>query len=188
MEVNESIVQLGERLDAWCNGFFGMLDSRDGVAQAKALLAGIDIFKDLEQLKAQGLAAIRALLARQDTIPDDERTASLIRGFEFAAKLRHTLHDELLDTKGETKVVRLADALVQALDALKSGRSALTVLLDNPDAGVRATAGAYLINLMPERVIPILREVEKNEDGNSASFTAYWAVRGWELEGKAGSK
>jgi hypothetical protein len=188
VEVNESIVRLGERLDAWCNGFFGMLESKDGVAQAKALLAGIEIFKELERLKAEGLKAIKKLLARQDTMPNDKRTASLIQGFEFAAKLSHTLHDELLDTSGGTKVVRLMNAIADALDASGSGRSALAVLLDNPDAGVRASAGAYLINSMPERVIPIMREVQKNEDGNSAHFTAYWAVRGWELEGKAGSK
>jgi hypothetical protein len=188
VEVNKSIIQLGERLDAWCNGFLGMLDSKDRVAQGKALLAGIEIFKELERLKAEGLAAITALLARQDTMPDDERAASLIRGFEFASKLSHTLHDELLDTTGGNKVIRLMNAIADALDASASGRSALAVLLNYPDAGVRASAGAYLINLMPERVIPILREVQESQDGNSAFFTAYWAVRGWELEGKAGSE
>jgi hypothetical protein len=188
VEVDESIVQLGERLDAWCNGFFGMLDSEDRLAQSKALLAGIEIFKELDRLKAEGLAAIRALLARQDTMPDDERSSSLIRGFEFAARLSHTLRDELRDTTGKTKVVRLMNTIADTLDTLGPGRSALAVLLDNSDAGVRASAGAYLINLMPERVIPIMQEVQKNEDASSAFFTAYWTVRCWELEGKAGSK
>jgi hypothetical protein len=39
-------------------------------------------------------------------------------------------------------------------------------------------------HLMPERVVPILRQNQESEEANSAHFTACWAVRGWELEGK----
>ena len=54
--------------------------SMDRVAQFKALLAGIEITKELDLLKAKGLAAITALLNRQDAVTDDARAASLIRG------------------------------------------------------------------------------------------------------------
>jgi hypothetical protein len=40
-----------------------------------------------------------------------------VRGFELGAKLAHALHDELLDTNGETKVMRRLDAIFMALDA-----------------------------------------------------------------------
>jgi len=190
MEIDESIVQLGAKLDQWFDGNHSTFASQDRVAQGKALLNGIQIAKELDRLKADGLAALAALLKRQNVSPENERVALLIRGFEFGAKLADTLHDELLDTAGETKVVRLMNSIANALDAIGSGRAALAVLLEHPDAGVRASAGAYLlsVNLMPERVVPILREVEEKEDGNSAHFNAHWAILGWELKEKARSK
>jgi hypothetical protein len=187
MELDETIVQLGDRLDTWCDGFFAMLDSKDRVAQGNALLGGIEIVKELDRLKAKGLAAIKALLFRQHAT-EDERVASLVRGFEFAAKLRHTLSDELMDTDGVNKTVDLTNSIADALDATSSGRAALAVLLDHSDARVRASAGAYLANSMPERVIPILRAIEEHERGNSAHFTAHWAVLDWELKEQAGNR
>jgi hypothetical protein len=186
MNIDESIVQLGQKLDAWWDGFSPMLDSDDRVAQGKALLHGFAIAKEFDRLKADGLATITALLDRHDPVADDERAASLIRGFEFAARLADTLHDEFCDTAdGETKVVRLMDAIVKALDAIGSGRSALAALLNHPNAGVRALAGAYLIDLMPDRVVPILRDIADSEDGNSAHFRASWALLAWERERKS---
>jgi len=186
MEIDESIVQLGEKLDAWWAGFSAMLDSEDRVAQSKALLSGVEIAKEFDRLRADGMAAITALLNRPDSVPDDERAASLIRGFEFGARLADTLHDEFSDTAdGETKVVRLTDAIVKNLDTIGSGRAALAALLDHPDAGVRALAGAYLIDLMPERVVPMLREINKQRQGLSAGFRAFVALLGWERERKS---
>ncbi|HML06640.1 MAG TPA: hypothetical protein VK430_00730 [Xanthobacteraceae bacterium] len=191
MEIDQSIVQLGEKLDGWCKDFFAMLGSKNQAARGRALLRGVAIMKELDALKARGLAAITALLARQGAMPEGERTASLIQGFEFAAKLRHTLSDELSDTDGVNKTVDLMNEIANALDASGtdargSGRAVLAVLLDHPDARVRASAGAYLINLMPDRVLPILREVREKEHANSAHFTAHWAIRGWELDGSRG--
>ena len=37
---------------------------------------------------------------------------------------------------------------------------------------------------MPDRAIPVLRDVEEEEDANSAHFTAYFARMIWEREGK----
>jgi len=185
MDIDESIVQLGEKLDAWWDGYSPMLDSEDRVAQGEALLLGFDIAKEFDGLKAEGLAALTALLNRQDTVTQEERAGSLIRGFEFGARLADTLHDEFRDTDGETTVLYLMDAIAQALDMIGSGRAALAVLLDHTDLGIRASAGAYLIDLMPERVVPMLREVEEKEDANSAHFTAAWALLAWQREGKS---
>jgi hypothetical protein len=187
MNVDQSIVQLGEKLDAWWDQFSGMLDSKDQVAQANALLQGFEIAKEFDRLKTDGLATITALIDRDSPVADDDvRAASLIRGFEFGARLADTLHDEFCDTAdGETKVVRLVDEIVKALDAIGSGRAALAVLLDKPDPGVRALAGAYLIDLLPERVGPILRQIEDEARGRSAGFRAYWALLAWERERKS---
>jgi hypothetical protein len=84
-----------------------------------------------------------------------------------------------LDTDGERKIWRLTDSIVRALDQIGRGRAALDVLLDHPDARVRGSAGAYLIDLMPARVIPVLRDVEQTEDGNSAHFNAAWVLLAW---------
>jgi hypothetical protein len=37
---------------------------------------------------------------------------------------------------------------------------------------------------MPERVLPILREIEEKGNWESAGFRAHWAILGWEREGK----
>jgi hypothetical protein len=185
MEVDESIIQLGQKLDAWFDTNAVTFASEDQVTQGKALLAGIEIMQELDRLKADGMAAIQELLDDRKAPSSRERVASLIRGFEFGAKLADTLHDELLDTDGETRVMRLTDAIVKALDAIGAGREALGVLLDHPDAGVRALAGAYLIDLMPDRVVPILRDIEQTEHGNSAHFRADFAVLGWERQRKS---
>ncbi len=185
MEVDESIIQLGQKLDAWFDTNAVTFASEDQVTQGKALLAGIEIMQELDRLKADGMAAIQELLDDRKAPSSRERVASLIRGFEFGAKLADTLHDELLDTDGETRVMRLTDAIVKALDAIGAGRVALGVLLDHPDAGVRALAGAYLIDLMPDRVVPILRDIEQTEHCNSAHFRADFAVLGWERQRKS---
>jgi hypothetical protein len=65
----------------------------------------------------------------------------------------------LLDVAGATKVSRLVRPIVEKLES--SGSSAFTALLDHPDARVRASAGAFLLRSMPDRVVPILREIEE---------------------------
>jgi hypothetical protein len=186
-KIDEAIAQLGAKVDAWWEDDISpLLDSEDRVAQAKAILSGFELAKEFDRLKADGLAAITALLARQDETTEEQRVASLIRGFEFGARLADILHDKVRDiADGETKVVHLMDDIVKALNAIGSGRAALAVLLDHPDAGVRALAGAYLIDLMPERVIPILRQIEGMGDASSALFRAHWALLAWKLEGKS---
>jgi hypothetical protein len=186
MDIDESLAQLGQKLDAWWDGFSPMLNSDDRVAQGKALLRGYELAKEFDRFKADGLATITALLERRNPVADDEHAACLVRGFEFGARLADTLHDEFRDTAdGETKVVRLMDAMVKALDAIGPGRAALAVLLDKPDPGVRALAGAYLIDLLPERVGPILRQIEDEARGRSAGFRAHWALLAWQREGKS---
>jgi hypothetical protein len=186
MEIDEAIVQLGENLDAWWDGNIATFASDNRVAQAEALLRGFELVKEFDRLKADGLAAITALLTRQDVTTEERRVASLIRGFDFGARLADILHDQFRDiADGETKVVHLMDEIVKALNAIGSGRAALAVLLDHPDAGVRALAGAYLIDLMPERVIPILRQIEGMRDASSALFRARWALLAWKLERKS---
>lgn len=185
MEVDASIVELGARLDDWFQDNRGTFASQDRMAQGHALLSGFGLVKELDRLKAEGTAALTRLLSSDIFVPSNERAALLIRGFEFGAKLADVLYDELLDTDGKAEVLRLMDVIVLALNDIHPGRAALTALFDHPDAGVRVWAGAYLIDLMPDRVVPLLREIDQKSDGSSASFTAHWALLAWERERKS---
>lgn len=184
MELDGSIVRLGAKLDEWLDSNLSTVTSQSPMSRGKALSAGIEITKELDVLKTRALKAISMLLNRQDWVSDKEHVASLIRGFEFAAKLKAALHDELLDVDSANKFVPLMNELVNALDVIDSGRTALAMLLEHTDPSVRASAGAYLLmaNLMPDRVVPILREIDQKGDASSANFTAHWALLDWELK------
>ena len=115
METEQLIVQVAKRLDAWWDRFSTILDSDDRIAQAKALLQGFAIAKEFDRIKADGLVAVTSLTASQNSITVAERTALLIRGFVFGAKLKATLHDEMMDMDGETEIVRLMAAMADEL-------------------------------------------------------------------------
>jgi hypothetical protein len=172
VEIDASIAELGSKLDDWFQDSRTTLASQDRMAQGHALLSGFDLVKDLDRLKSAGMTALTGLLSSVILMASNDRTAPLIGGFEFGAKLAHALHDELLDTEGETKVLRLMDAIVLALNAIPPGRSALTALFEHPNAGVRASAGAYLIDLTPDRVVPLLKEIDERSDGSFACLEA----------------
>jgi len=187
MEIDDSIALLGAELDAWWDEYFPMLDSEDSQAQGKTLLRGFEIAKRFARLKAQGFAAIRALLDQQGATGNVAVTP-LVEAFAFAAKLANTLHDEFRDIDGETQVARLTETIVRILERTEAGRTPLAVLLDHPDAGVRAWAGACLIFLMPDRVVPILREITAKKRADGAHFTAYFALLRWEHDPEPGSE
>ena len=185
MEIDK-IAQLGERLDRWFDRNLPTFATQDHAAQGRAILRGVEIVKEARSVSKRRDWRRSGRCSRagpQST--QQQRIASLIRVFEFGTRLADALHDELLDTEGEAKIWRLLDEIVMALDKTTSGRAALDVLFDSPDPGIRASAGAYLIDLMPERAVPMLREIDEKVHANSAHFTAAWAILGWELEGKS---
>jgi hypothetical protein len=137
MEIDQTIIELGTNLDEWFDKNRATFESQDHAAQGTALLGGFELVKKLDRLKADGMVAIGRLLAQNESISSDERVASLLRGFEFAARLADVLHDELLDTGGENAVWHSMDAVVQALDKVGRGRAALDTLFESPDARVR---------------------------------------------------
>lgn len=185
MNFDESIALLGEKLDAWLDSHQAAFASQDRAAWAKALLGGFAITNELDKIKAEGLAAIALLLDAQHGTPAEKRTASLVRAFSFAAQLKAALHDELGDTDAYNELVLKMNTIATTLDESPPGRAALAVLLDHAKDSVRASAGAYLVDLMSGRVVPILREIDQKGGGASAYFTAHWALLDWELKQKA---
>jgi hypothetical protein len=184
MDIDKEIAALGARLDNWFDKMITDIESSDKTAQIKTWLAGIQITKQFDDLKQQGLATLAALLNPANVLSESGRVASLLHGFEFAVRLEATLSDEMADSEGVTQVDRVVDDIVVALASIGSGRSALLPLLDHGDPRVRASAGGYLIDLMPDRVIPVLQQIEKEARGYWAGFKAYWIRRTWELEHK----
>lgn len=185
MKLEESIDELATKLDRWLDRSLPVFSSENRTAQGKAIRRGIAIITEFDRLKAEGMNGISAVLNQQEALPDRERRASLIRAFEFGARLGHALHDEFLDTKGKAEIGRLLDQIVMNLDKIGAGRIALDVLFASSDAGVRASAGAYLIDLMPERVVPMLQHIDEAGGGSSAGFGASWTLLAWEREGKS---
>jgi hypothetical protein len=185
MEIDQSIAQLAAELDEWFEESGMAIESRGRATQTEAVVRGFRMVKGLDQLKADGFAAISALLGRRDIPTNNERAAALVKGFEFAARLADTLHDELLDIQGQTKAWGLMDAIVKRLNEFGSGRAALSVLFEHPDAGVRASAGAYLIDLMPEQVVDMLGAIRESEHANCAHFRAHWTLLAWRREHKS---
>lgn len=64
MEIDQAIIQLGINLDDWFDKNRATFESQDRAAQGAALLRGFDLVKKLDRLKADGMAAIAALLTR----------------------------------------------------------------------------------------------------------------------------
>jgi hypothetical protein len=182
MKVEDAIVKLAEGLDEWFEEGRSAFAVPDRFAQGRAIERGIKIVQTLDRLKEQGIAAIKAKLADANSAAGKAQVASLVDAFAFASRLADTLHDELLDTDGENEIWRLMDSIVRTLDKTGRGRASLDTLLDNPHAGLRAAAGAYLIDLDPQRVIPILRAIDQAGGGNRADFGAHWTLLAWERE------
>jgi hypothetical protein len=182
MNTDEAIAKLAETLDEWFEDGRSALAVPDRFAHERAMDRGIRIVLELDRLKKEGIAAIRNSLARANSETGDAQLASLVEVFKFSSRLADTLHDELLDTDGENKVWSLMDSIVEALDQTRRGRAALGILLDDPRMGVRAAAGAYLIDLDPERVVPILKAIDEKGGGKSADFGAHWTLLAWERE------
>ncbi len=106
---------------------------------------------------------------------------ALIRGSELGARLG-ALHDEYPDTDGLNKIMDFTDQIVIALERIGAGRTALTGLLDHEDDGIRALAGTYLIDLMPDRVVPLLQNIEARRDGSNPCMRSGVALMGWQYQ------
>jgi hypothetical protein len=182
MKVDESINHLAEKLDAWFDGILPLLESSDAAAQSKALLEGIEILNEFDRIKEEGLATLGALINRQDAIRQDERVASLLQAFIFAAKLWAVLGDTLPDMDAINKIAALMRDIVIQFDTIEPNRASLAALLDHPHDMVRVSAGERLIKLMPERVVPVLRAVEQtlNEKTGEAGMRASLILFAWE--------
>lgn len=144
-------------------------------------MAGLKLLKQFDDLKSQGLASLATLLNFADVASESDRTKTLLHGFERAARLEGISND-LQDWDGVKQIDHIMDDIVLALAAIGPGRTLLVPLLEHDNARVRVLAGRYLIDLMPDRVIPILERIDKEGDGSSDGFSAFLVLQAWEIE------
>jgi hypothetical protein len=137
------------------------------------------ITKEIQTAEAEQRAAMIAAIDRaRDTADDEARVAKLCQAFELCCLMQVVSNDDFGGGETVDRAIEHKHAIAAALDAIALGRrSALAALLESPFAGVRASAGAHLLNanLLRERVVPLLQEIEQNVSG-SAGWTAFWAL------------
>jgi hypothetical protein len=129
---------------------------------------------EAEQRDAMAAVVDRALRATGDAA----RVKKLVDAFEICALGQIIAHDDFHDDDTVDRAIEHKHRIVAALDAIGTGkRAALARLLKSPFAGVRASAGAHLLNanLLREQIVPLLQEIERDVIG-SAGWTAFWAL------------
>ena len=182
MSIDDQISAFAAQLDRWFADFAAkLLQPGDETAEIKTRVAGLKLLKQFDELKSQGLASLATLSNFTDVASESERIETLLRGFERAARLGGISND-LQDWDGVKQTDHIMDDIVVALVAIGPGRTLLVPLLKHDDARVRVLAGRYLIDLMPDRVVPILEKIDKEGDGSSDGFSAFLVLQVWEVE------
>jgi hypothetical protein len=137
------------------------------------------ITKEIQNAEAEQRAAMIAAIDRaRDAADDEARVQKLCQAFELCCLMQVVAEDDFGGGETVDRAIDHKHAIVAALDAIAPGRRvALAALLDSTFAGVRASAGAHLLNaaLLRERVVHLLQEIERNVSG-SAGWTAFWAL------------
>jgi hypothetical protein len=91
---------------------------------------------------------------------DDVLTPMMAAQFRRAAIVYHWgYEDEDRAMQGAGK--RSAEEAITVLDSCKDGRMALVPFLDDPDPSVRVFAAGYLVKIMPERALAVLKELDE---------------------------
>ena len=144
-----------------------------------------EIDQELKAIRATQAAALDLMIEerpRADPSAEAERVAQLLRAFEFVAMLGRIAGDVICDTELKNQWTRQGDRIVTVLDAVDPGRQHLIGLLNHPDADVRTSAGAHLLELAPERALPVLRAICVSETGLNAGMTAYLVLNMYDTE------
>jgi len=134
-----------------------------------------------EEAQKNRRAMMRKAVAAAKRIADpDERTKALLSAFAFCVKETCAADEEGKDIPTYNYGVKRLREISAELTALNRF-SALEQFLDSPNIDLRGFAAVWLRNLWPERILPILQEIEKTMSfGTPAGTQVYIAMR--ELE------
>jgi hypothetical protein len=134
-----------------------------------------------EEAKRKRRTNMQKAVAAAKRIRDpDERTKALLSAFVFCVKEACAANRESMDIPTYNYGVKRAAEIGGELRALDRF-SALEPFLDSPDIEIRGFAAVWLRNLWPDRILPILKEINKTERfGTPVGSQVYIAMR--ELE------
>jgi hypothetical protein len=137
--------------------------------------------QEIEQSQKSRRATMsKAVAQAKKTADPEERTKKLLAAFAFCVREACAAHADSGDRQtynfGVKRLGEISDEL-RALDQF----DALEKFLNSPDMELRGFAAVWLRNLWPERILPILQEIEKTMSfGTPAGTQVYIAMR--ELE------
>ncbi|HEY3920448.1 MAG TPA: hypothetical protein VGL83_21855 [Stellaceae bacterium] len=116
-----------------------------------------------DQTQTNRRARIKKAMAAAKSVADpEERTKALLSAFQFCVKEACAADEESRDIPTYNFGVKRLCEISDELKAL--GRfSALAQFLDSPDIEVRGFAAVWVRDLWPERILPILKEINKTE-------------------------
>ena len=119
----------------------------------------------------------RAIAQATAVVDPDERTKKLLSAFAFCVKETCAADGDREGYNFGVKRLREISAELRALDRFPE----LAQFLDSSDMELRGFAAVWVRNLWPERILPILQEIEKTMSfGTPAGTQVYIAMR--ELE------
>jgi len=136
---------------------------------------------EIEHSQKARRAKMRKAVAQAKKVADpEERTRKLLSAFEFCVKETCAAKSESGDRETYNFGVKRLREISAELRTLNRF-SALEQFLDSPNIELRGFAAVWLRNLWPERILPILQEIEKTMSvGTPAGTQVYIAMR--ELE------
>ena len=139
--------------------------------------------KEFDAAKEDRRAAMARAVVEAKVVSDqDERTKALLAAFAFCVKSLCAAEEEGQDIDTYNFGIGQLCIISKALEAMSPDRfPALSQFLDSPDIQVRGFAAVWLKDLMPERVLPILKEINKTEKfGSGVGTQVFTAI--FELE------
>jgi hypothetical protein len=169
-----------DRLEALMEELHGLsrgILAAKGLAEQRACLLRMgEIAAERKKVGAELWAKLEALVAAAEgeaSLDSATQVARFISAYEFAIRLDHLSQDVTVDDELQAKACHKAVAIMQRLDALTGGPQWALPLLDHDDIGVRGAAAAHLANSMPEKALPILRDISDNADPHAARMSAF---------------
>jgi hypothetical protein len=175
-----------EQIDAMFATAERLREELDAAIQNKDIAA--------QNLLAAKLAHLQLSLSARETansmilrtimtpLPEDctreERVKSLVATFRHVAWIRSTAQNSPADEKLHAAAGKHLETILNGLDAIEpEGRRALVPFLDSYNPDIRAGAAIALLDLMPERALAVLRDLDENAAGTNGGLTAAVALK-----------
>lgn len=154
------------------------IENKDVEAQRLITIKLARLQLSLKRIETAHRVILAGLMAsvQEETNPE-KRQQVLLDAFKYAAWVRSRAQDELVDDDLSNDAEIQLQGILDGLDAIPpEGRGALAPFLVSHNPDERACAGAALLEVMPERAVPVLRDLSENAAGTSAGDTALDAL------------